>query len=266
MNSFPFPIHNTQHVQLPTNNNPPIERSANIILCGRGKGLDNLPGNKRFRQILRKYAASYKDPGNNRKDKSFLLRYIRGRMIDDENMQFFKRDKTGALKPLSGMEIKHKISHALRDINRSQNIGMSTLSPSYSKKSKDMVLENPAPEIKSNVEREDVNEVLNHLNEPLPFDLSSMIREDEQWKAHDVNYCHVMDNVLERDSDNSLAVKGWESEPQINYSNVDPIWSEMGSLKREQFFNRCNQKARFDPLINAMDDTWSDLNSRSAPF
>lgn len=261
MNSFPTIFHGTHH-RHNTANHRPIDNNANIIICGRGKGLDNLPGNIRFRKILRKYAASYKAPGNNRKDKSLLLRSIRDQMIYHENMQFYKRDEHDVLKPLSGVEIKHKISHALRDINRSPSIDVSNTGLyAKAKKSKDTLKECLSRETKMNIEKEgDINEAFACFNEPLPFDFP-------KERPCDQACCHVVTSVLEHyPPDNTLLVKGWESEPKLNTPKSEAPDNEKVCIEEERTSNHYIDGDHIDPLMTPVNDIWSDINSRSAPF
>jgi hypothetical protein len=87
--------------------------SDHDILCGRGRALENHPGNKVFREIVRHPAPRYRDPTTSCKSKSAIGKMIYAQTCSD-NMDFVKKVNGSWIK-LCEKEVKLKIGHALRD-------------------------------------------------------------------------------------------------------------------------------------------------------
>lgn len=83
------------------------------IVCGRGKGLENFPGNRIFRQFIKQHAAEYGNPKASRSERSQVVQFITILLID-EGMRFVKRETKGWV-VLGDHEVKLKVGHALRD-------------------------------------------------------------------------------------------------------------------------------------------------------
>ena len=67
---------------------------SNLIVCGRGKSFDLLPGNLTFRQVISDYASQYASFQKSRAKKSILIRWIASH-VKECGMVFVKRTKNG---------------------------------------------------------------------------------------------------------------------------------------------------------------------------
>ena len=67
---------------------------SNIIVCGRGKCVDLLPGNITFRTAISEYASQYAEFQKRRTKKSILIRWIASH-FKENGMVFVKRTKDG---------------------------------------------------------------------------------------------------------------------------------------------------------------------------
>ena len=77
------------------------------IVCGRGKGLENFPGNRIFRQFIKQHAAEYGNPKASRSERSQVVQFITSLLID-EGMRFVKRETKGWV-VLGDHEVKLKV-------------------------------------------------------------------------------------------------------------------------------------------------------------
>jgi hypothetical protein len=67
---------------------------SNIIVCGRGKNIDLLPGNVTFRKVISEYASQYAGFRKCRRKKSILIRWIASH-FQERRMVFVKRSEVG---------------------------------------------------------------------------------------------------------------------------------------------------------------------------
>lgn len=95
--------------------------STKDIVCGRGRGLDQLDGNKMFRSYIKKASAKYTHKNTSKADKSSISTSIR-QQIQNEGMRFIKKDKHDVWRELSISEIQLKIGHALRDCRQRRTV------------------------------------------------------------------------------------------------------------------------------------------------
>lgn len=86
--------------------------SDNDVLCGRGRALENHPGNKAFRKRIHKFVGKYAQA--TRQEKGSMLVFL-SRQMKDDDVHFYKRSDDGSWRELSESETKQKIGHALRD-------------------------------------------------------------------------------------------------------------------------------------------------------
>lgn len=85
------------------------------IVCGRGRGLDQHPGNKVFRHFIEGVATAYTHESTSKSYKASISYSIR-KQIENEGMRFIKKNDTSSVwRELSISEIKLKVGHALRD-------------------------------------------------------------------------------------------------------------------------------------------------------
>jgi hypothetical protein len=82
---------------------------SNMIVCGRGKSFDFLPGNLTFRQVISEYASQYSSFQNSRAKKSILIRWIASH-LKECGMIFVKRTKND-YKELDESEILIKVRY-----------------------------------------------------------------------------------------------------------------------------------------------------------
>jgi hypothetical protein len=66
----------------------------NDIVCGRGKGFENLVANQTFRRIIDENASWYSSRQKNRTEKSILIRLI-SHQLKEKGMRFVKRAQDG---------------------------------------------------------------------------------------------------------------------------------------------------------------------------
>jgi hypothetical protein len=101
----------------------PIDYEPTIydVICGRGKGHYNRPGNKRFRSIVSQYVESYK-PCQSRIHKSLILQQIIDRVREQDNGQALFLRYDSKMKCWCRMSIDHtreKVGHAMRECSQS---------------------------------------------------------------------------------------------------------------------------------------------------
>jgi hypothetical protein len=90
------------------------------VICGRGKGYYDKPGNKRFRLIVAQYVDSYK-PSHSRIHKSLILQQIIDRVCAQDNgqAQFLRYDcKIKCWCRLSMDHAREKVGHAMRECSQ----------------------------------------------------------------------------------------------------------------------------------------------------
>jgi len=86
------------------------------VVCGRGKGVYNKPGNRRFRAIVRTHVDEYVSM-KSKIDKSQLL----NRIIDEVRAQnngtasFVKQGKDGTWFDIGDEQAREKVGHAIRE-------------------------------------------------------------------------------------------------------------------------------------------------------
>lgn len=85
------------------------------VVCGRGKGSYNRPGNKRFRQMIRQHLPAYQ-AAKSKVDKSIVLNRIMDQVRSQNNgsARFVKlQDKVWC--EISDEQAREKIGHTLRE-------------------------------------------------------------------------------------------------------------------------------------------------------
>jgi len=85
------------------------------IVCGRGKGSYNQPGNKRFRDLVKTYIPQYVQ-AKTKFDKSFILSNIidHARSLNDGTTRFVKKTN-GQWCELSEEQAREKVGHTIRE-------------------------------------------------------------------------------------------------------------------------------------------------------
>lgn len=92
------------------------------IACGRGRRLEQHPGNVTFRGFIQEVSKEYSHKNTSRSRKALISKYIRIR-VEDEDMRFVKKDGANDVwRELSLHEIKLKIGHALRDCKQPRTL------------------------------------------------------------------------------------------------------------------------------------------------
>jgi hypothetical protein len=88
------------------------------VICGRGKGSYNMPGNKRFRAIVTKYVGQYQE-ARSKLEKTVVLERIIETVEAQNNHKayFLKHDSihTGMWCRMSLDEAREKVGHAIRE-------------------------------------------------------------------------------------------------------------------------------------------------------
>jgi hypothetical protein len=102
------PIH-----ALPTSFKPTIYD----VVCGRGKGSYNRPGNRRFRAIVQLHMDEYQAPTSRKLDKTMLLNHIMEQVQaqNEGTTRFLKRGKDGLFTVISDDLAREKVGHAIRE-------------------------------------------------------------------------------------------------------------------------------------------------------
>lgn len=84
------------------------------IVCGRGKGFENLVANQTFRRIIDENASLYSSRRKNRTEKSILIRLI-AHQLKEKGMRFVKRTQNG-WKSLDEKKVFLKVSFHIIEI------------------------------------------------------------------------------------------------------------------------------------------------------
>lgn len=86
------------------------------VVCGRGKGSYNRPGNKRFRALVTQYIDEY-TKSRNKLDKTMVLATIieKVRSQDYGRARFVKHDKKNGWFEISDDQAREKVGHAMRE-------------------------------------------------------------------------------------------------------------------------------------------------------
>jgi hypothetical protein len=85
------------------------------VLCGRGKGSYNRPGNRRFRAIVQQHTDEYQ--ASSKVDKTMVLNRIMN-LVQAQNegtTRFVKRGKDGLFTVISDDLAREKVGHAIRE-------------------------------------------------------------------------------------------------------------------------------------------------------
>ena len=88
------------------------EVGPNDVVCGRGKGSYNRPGNKRFRELVQGYVKEYVR-SRTKLDKTMLLAKIVDRV--NEHGRFIKKGKKGHWCEIDEEQARDKVGHAMRE-------------------------------------------------------------------------------------------------------------------------------------------------------
>lgn len=92
--------------------NAHLYQDHKVVVCGRGKGAYNRPGNKSFRSLIRNYLQAYMTATS-----KFQKGDILHRIVDDvreQELVFVKKTSNGWTR-ISEKEMKDKIGHAVRE-------------------------------------------------------------------------------------------------------------------------------------------------------
>lgn len=108
------PLSNNSSIQTENMINKNIIPSSNDIVSGRGRGYDNLEGNKVYRKLIKSHKSAYSDPKTSRKEKSRIVLSVWA-MLSNRGMRMLKTINDEEWVEMSESETKKKISHALRD-------------------------------------------------------------------------------------------------------------------------------------------------------
>ena len=108
-----------QFAQACTNSKPmalpdDFQPRANDILCGRGRGVWEHPGNRRFKSLIEAHSQKYAT-ARNKMDKGAVVASIVD-SIREDGILFVKKDtKTQSWLDIGEYEAREKTSHAMRD-------------------------------------------------------------------------------------------------------------------------------------------------------
>jgi hypothetical protein len=85
------------------------------VVCGRGKGSYNRPGNRRFRAIVQRHMHEYQ--ASSKVDKTMVINRIMN-LVQAQNegtARFVKRGKDGLFTVISDDLAREKVGHAIRE-------------------------------------------------------------------------------------------------------------------------------------------------------
>ncbi|GKY98842.1 hypothetical protein MPSEU_000840200 [Mayamaea pseudoterrestris] len=93
----------------------PRHADDSIVVCGRGKGAYNRPGNKRFRALIRSHLASYMGAAN-KFQKGVIIQRI-AQDVQTHGLVFVRKSADAAHQwsELDAKERRDKIGHAIRE-------------------------------------------------------------------------------------------------------------------------------------------------------
>jgi hypothetical protein len=86
----------------------------NDVVCGRGKGSYNRPGNKKFRALVQDHVPLYM-AARTKLDKSMVLSCIVEKVREQGGGRFLKRRKGGEWYEIGDEQAREKVGHAIRE-------------------------------------------------------------------------------------------------------------------------------------------------------
>ena len=89
------------------------EVGPNDVVCGRGKGSYNRPGNKKFRAMVEEHVEEYVQ-ARTKLDKSMVLSAIVEKVREQWNGRFIKQKK-GVWEEIGDEQAREKVGHAIRE-------------------------------------------------------------------------------------------------------------------------------------------------------
>jgi hypothetical protein len=116
-------VHNYR--ELKTMGSTNVEVGVMDIVCGRGKGYDDFPGNVEFRRIIKEHAAAYSAKRTTRTEKSIIIRIIAKELLL-HNIRFLKCKGDQGWVVLSEYEVNLKV----RSLSQADNTSMEPLTNS----------------------------------------------------------------------------------------------------------------------------------------
>ena len=90
------------------------EAGPNDVVCGRGKGSYNRPGNKKFRALVQEYVPRYVN-ARTKLDKSMVLSAIVEKVREENGGRFIKQRKGGEWHEIGDEQAREKVGHAIRE-------------------------------------------------------------------------------------------------------------------------------------------------------
>lgn len=90
------------------------EAGPNDVVCGRGKGSYNRPGNKKFRALVQEYVPRYVN-ARTKLDKSMVLSAIVEKVREENGGRFIKQRKGGEWYEIGDEQAREKVGHAIRE-------------------------------------------------------------------------------------------------------------------------------------------------------
>jgi len=167
------------------------EQNFNVI-CAKGRFAFNNTGNKRFRQIVKKYLEQY-DNASNKNEKSKVVTAI----IENVRIRgnFVKQDaKTGSFMPVSNRLTREKVGQGLRDA-----LHMKYKSSSKAKKRQRLAERKEQDDL--------VHEILssnNHINDTLSYVENKISTEKSETQLMQV-FVNANRNILQELKENNYA-------------------------------------------------------------
>lgn len=94
---------------------PEYKPSAYDVICGRGKGSYNKPGNKKFRAIVRRHVPAYLAAPTKFDKSSVLIEIIEKVKAQDGGKAMFVSSKKGRWYEIPEEKTREKVGHCLRE-------------------------------------------------------------------------------------------------------------------------------------------------------
>jgi hypothetical protein len=205
--------------------------SDNDVLCGRGRGLENHPGNIAFRRRIRKYVDRYDKAS--RQEKGVMLLCV-SRQMRADSIRFYKRGSDGEWGELNENETKQKIGHALRDTRDRINSSGATdllqiLPPAAAGPNIDYLLQE-IQKSKMEIQKSKIQLLTGAMTTGPPF-INSTLEGSTEITAVQAFAAAFLQNTNQRNRSDALVV-GQGGEPNDNAGGVHGGGENLPSLQK----------------------------------
>lgn len=148
--------------------------SDNDVVCGRGKGFYNKPGNCRFRQLVQEFVGQY-EQARSKLDKTMVLSAIVDRVL--EQGRFVKRKTGGVWVEIGEDQAREKAGHAIRE-------AMAAKSSNSSSCATTVTTEEPKPDVLLSDDSETTQETTCEPERIMSFQWDADLLQQEDQAVH----------------------------------------------------------------------------------